>query len=727
MERKTARPLTAILCVIFACSLFAQTQPVAPVRDVVDTYFGVQVSDPYRYLENKEDPEVVAWMKAQDAYTRDILSRIPGREALLERIVELDNAAAAQVSRVRRLKDETYFYMKMLPEENVRKLYMRKGLTGDEKLLVDPESFEKETGKPHAINYYEPSSDGRYVACGISEGGSEDAVLYVYETATLKLVDKPITRAQIGAVSWMPSNKAFLLNRLQEFDPETDPGARYLKSKVYLHEIGRDPETEPPIFGFGVQDRIELNPDDLPIGWAPASSKTLFAVIYHGVKNEISAYSVDLESAKKSSWNWKKLITEEDKVVNFDVHGGNLFLITFKDAPRYKVVQTSLSHPDLNKAKAAIPAGEAVVQGLTVQKDGLYILLLDGGINRLMRVQYDQLNQPKEVALPLKGSLSLYSQSPDLKGVLFSLESWTQDNLIYMYNPETNQVTDTGLKPKGPYDAPENLVSLEVKVASHDGVMIPLSIIYEKGLRLDGSHPALLYGYGAYGISEEPFYNPKLLAWYENGGIYAVAHVRGGGEYGEEWHVAGQKATKPNTWKDAIACAEYLIEKGYTSPAHLSIEGGSAGGIMAGRAITERPDLFKAAVPVVGVMDNIRAETTPAGIPNIHEFGTVKKEDEFKALLEMSSYHHVKDNVKYPAVLLIQGVNDPRVEVWHSSKMAARMQSATSSNNPILLRLDFESGHGYGDTKKQNQEELADTFSFLLWQLGAEKYQIKQD
>jgi prolyl oligopeptidase len=261
-------------------------------------------------------------------------------------------------------------------------------------------------------------------------------------------------------------------------------------------------------------------------------------------------------------------------------------------------------------------------------------------------------------------------------------------------------------------------------VKSHDGALVPLSIIHRKDVKLDANNPTLLYGYGSYGITEEPGFRATRLAWLERGGVYAVANVRGSGVYGQDWYKAGFKATKPNTWKDFIACAEYLIERKYTSPAKLGILGGSAGGILVGRAMTERPDLFAAVVPAVGALDMIRAEATANGVPNIPEFGTVRKEDEFRALLAMSSYHQVKQNTAYPAVLLIHGINDPRVDYWHSSKMAARLMASSTSGKPVLLDLDYEAGHGVGSTKLQRQKDTADIYTFLLWQLGHPDFQL---
>ena len=268
---------------------------------------------------------------------------------------------------------------------------------------------------------------------------------------------------------------------------------------------------------------------------------------------------------------------------------------------------------------------------------------------------------------------------------------------------------------------------MEVKAKSYDGTLVPLSIVYKKGLKLNGRNPTLLEGYGSYGITLDPFFDPKMIAWFERGGVFAVAHVRGGGEYGEDWHLAGKLLTKPNTWKDFIACAEYLINQKYTTTARLAIEGGSAGGITIGRSITERPDLFAVAIDAVPMSDVVRAEFTPNGPPNIPEFGTVKEADGFKALYEMSGYHHITDGTPYPAVMVTTGFNDPRVISWEPGKMAARLQVASSSGKPVLLRVDYDAGHGIGSTKTQREEELTDEMSFALWQFGVPEFQIAKE
>ncbi len=699
----------------------AQNPPVAPVRNVTDTYFGTTVNDPYRYMENLSDPGVMAWMKAQNKYTHALLDGIPERKALLARIQELDNAVTARVADVRRLPDDRYFYLKRLPQDNTFKLYVREGLTGKETLLFDPEKFARAAGKPYAINYYEPSFDGNRVACGLSAAGSEDAVIHVAETATGKEVDKPIDRAEFGGVSWRPDGKSFFYNRLQKMEPGMPATERYQYSRVYLHVIGADADREQPVLGFENSPLVKMDPVDNPFVSTTPDSKYAVGEIEHGTQVEETLYAAPLASVGKPNTPWKKVCDVGDGVTDFAVKGKEIFLLTHHGAPRFKIIKTSLTKPNPATAKTIVPASDAVITGLAAARDALYVALRDGGIGRLLRVSFQ--GKAGAVKLPFDGSLSVMATDPRLDGTLLDMSTWTKAGQIYAYDPQTEKITNTGLQPLGQFDAPDDLESVEVKARSHDGVMIPLSIIYKRGIKLDGSNPTLLSGYGAYGISRDPGFNPGLLAWYEKGGVYAVAHVRGGGEYGEDWYKAGYKQTKPNTWKDFIACAEYLIQNRYTSPSRLAGTGGSAGGILIGRAITERPDLFGAAIIQVGCLDTLRIETTPNGVPNIPEFGSVKTEDGFKGLYEMSSYDHVREKTNYPAVMLTTGINDPRVAPWQSAKMAARLQAATSSGKPVLLRVDYEAGHGIGTTKTQSEEQFADILTFLAWQFKMPGFQ----
>ena len=697
--------------------------PVAPVRTVIDDYYGAKVADPYRYMEDLKDPAVQSWMKAQNDYTRSVLDRIPGRAELLARIEQFDATAPARVSDVTVLPDGRIFYEKRLASEEIARLYTRVGLDRPEIVVVDPTKYAK--GGPHwSISYYAPSFDGKYLAVGVAEAGSEDAVLHFFDVAKGTEFPETITRTWWGSPAWRPDGHSLYYNRMQKLGPDSSPNDRELNSVAYLHELGRDPEKDAPVLGRDLSPDVQTVPTDIPILATTPGSDYVLALVNHGVQNELTIYAAPVSAANDAGTKWRKICDADDDVTGVAVHGNDLYLQTHKDASRYKVLRTSLANPDVAHAEVVLPPGVAVDRAIAAASGALYVQQLDGGIDRLVRIPCG--GKPEEVALPVKGSTSIMASDPRVPGVLLDLASWIRADAIYSYDPKTNRVTDTKLQPLGPFDAPSDLVSIEVQARSYDGTMVPLSITYKKGMKLDGRNPTLLWGYGAYGITQDASFDSKLMAWYERGGVFAVAHVRGGGEYGEDWHLAGKMLTKHNTWRDFIACGEYLIQQKYTSTPFLGIEGGSAGGITIGRSITERPDLFAAAIDQVPMSDTLRVEFSPNGPPNIPEFGSVKTEEGFKALYEMSPYDHVKDGTAYPAVLLTTGANDPRVSPWEPAKLTARLQAATSSGKPILLRVDYEGGHGgIGSTKTQRDKLLADAFSFLLWQFGGPGFQPK--
>ena len=703
----------------------ATSPPVAPVRAVVDEYYGNKIADPYRYMEDLKSGEVQGWMKAQDDYTRTVLARIPGREPLLKRIKELDDAAAARVYDIRRLPDERYFYQKRLATEEMGKIYTKSGINGSETLVADPVKLAASGTPAHVINYYNPSLDGSYVAYGESPGGSEDATIHIVDVRNGRESGETIDRGWWGYPNWLPDNRSFLHNRMQKMLPGMPATERELKSKVYLHVIGTDPEKDPAIFGYDVSPDVRMAPTDLPFAWyTPASPKYLFGLVNHGVQPEVTVYVSPLPAPGTAVVKWRKLFDVDAGVVNFDAHNDDLYLITHKDALRYKLVRTSISNPDLEHATVVVPESEAVVRNVVTTHDAIYVQTLDGGIGRVFRIPFPGSTEvQRELALPLKGQVWFDAGDARIDGILLGMTTWTKASSDYSYDPRTDRIAETTLVPHGPFDSPNDIVSEEVKVASYDGTMVPLSIVHRRDMKLDGSNPTLLEGYGAYGITLDPWFDPMLLAWFDRGGVLAVAHVRGGGEYGEGWHLAGKLLTKHNTWRDFIAAAQYLVDNKYTSPARLAGEGGSAGGITIGRAITERPDLFAAALDDVGISDALRVETSPNGPPNTPEFGTTSTPEGYQALYEMSTYHHIKDGTAYPAVMVTTGINDPRVTPWEPAKLTARLQAATSSGRPILLRVDYEAGHGWGSTKSQREKMAADQWSFLLWQFGVREFQ----
>jgi prolyl oligopeptidase len=706
-----------------ACALaFAQSRPpVAPVRNVTDTYFGVSVDDPYRYMEDMKNPEVAEWMKTQADYTKAVLAKIPQRDEILKEVMTFGDAAPARITSVQLTGDHVY-YLKRKADENIGKLYVREGSNGKERLLVDPDKLAAPEGKHNAVDYFAASPDNKHLAYGISVGGSEESVLHVLEVASGKETGDVIDRANFGSPSWLADGR-LLYNRLQKLGPNSPATDKYVNSRAYVHVLGTNPDDDAPLLGAGLAPSIAVDPPEIPIVANPIGSKYAIGLVINGVQNEFKLYVAPVASLAGDKTPWVKVVDTLEDVTAFDVMDDRLYLLTHKNASRFKVLSVSLSKPDLATARDVVPASEAVVTGIAAAKDALYVRRMNGGVSDFLKVGYAAGAKPALIKLPFPGDVDGLTTDPRRPGAVFNLGGWTRFGGYFAYDPKSGKVVDTGLQPQGKYDNPSNLTSTEVKVKAKDGTLVPLSIVHKKGLKLDGSNPTILYGYGAYGISQTPFYRPTFLPWFNRGGILAVAHVRGGGEYGEDWHKAGYKLTKPNTWNDAIACGEWLAAHKYTSPAKMAIMGGSAGGIFVGRAITERPELFGAAVDEVPVSDSIRMEFSSNGVPNIPEFGTVKDEDGFKGLLAMSSYHHVKDGTKYPAVLLTTGINDPRVDAWEAGKMAARLQAASTSGKPILLRIDFDAGHGFGSTKKSQYEERADTLAFLFWQFGVAGFQ----
>jgi prolyl oligopeptidase len=698
----------------------ALAPPETPVREVKETFFGTEISDPYRWLEDLKSPEVSSWMRAQNDYTRAVLERIPNRDKLRKRIAELDDSGV----RVNGLQSfgGRLFYLKQATGEDNRRLYVRDGSGGAERLLLDPQT-RTANGVHYSIDYFQASPDGKLVAVGVSPGGSENSVLHVLDASDGKEAGPNIDRAQFGAVFWLPDNQSFFYNRLRKPAPSDPRTSYYLNSKDYLHHIGDDPEKDVAIFGNGLSPAVRMTESDFPFVAVPPGSKYAFGMIAHGVQNENTIYVTSLDSLHDASASWRKIADVGDEVTSFDIHGDHVYLLSHHEASRFKVLGVDLPKDEVAHARVLMAASDAVVTGIQAAADALYVQKLDGGLGKLWRLPYDG-GTAREIHLPFEGAIQEIFVNPAELGVFVRLASWTKSSMIFHYDPKINAMADTKIIPVSPVDF-SAIESEEVKVKSLDGTMVPLSIVHQRSLKMDGSHPTLLHGYGSYGYTYDPGFDPTSLAWLERGGVVAVAHVRGGGEYGEDWHNGGRKGTKKNTIADFLACAQYLIDQKYTTPQHLAGEGTSAGGITIGGAITERPDLFGAALDNVGMSDDLRAELQVNGPANIPEFGTVKNGGDFKNLLAISAFHRIKDHTAYPAVLLTTGINDPRVDPWQMNKMTARLQAATSSGKPVLLRVDYDAGHGgIGATKSQHTALLTDQYSFLLWQLGDPEFAV---
>ena len=692
------------------------------MRNVPEKFFGTTVDDPYRYFEDPKKREVAAWMKAHSEHAHATLQRIRGRAALRKRLDEIDASVSARVFEVQRRAGELYFYERRGAGDDQFMLCVRQGLQGAERVLFDPEALKKATGTAHAINWYSASPDGARVALGVSAGGSEESSMHVLDVRTGQRIGPVIDRALFGSASWSLDGRHLYFHRMQALKKGAPPTDKYQRSTACVMPVGGAEASIRVLLRAGDKAPLRIPVTEFPFIEILPDGRAIATAI-DGVSPEFSAWHSTEAAVRAGQPNWKPLCVKADAVTSMAVLGDRVYVLTNRGAPRYKLVGGRLDGFDIARAATLVPESTRVLGTLAGAADAVYFDVREGNVKKLFKLALTDGAQPQEVALPVAGAFTFGGVDPALGGVLLDLESWTRARRIVAVSP-TGSVADTGLQPAGPLDTPADITATEVMVKSHDGAMVPMSIIHRTGTPLDGSHPTILYGYASYGMTEEPFFSPSRLAWMEAGGVFAVANPRGSGVFGKDWHLAGKQATKPNTWKDFIACAEYLVEQKWTRPARLAIWGGSAGGILVGRAMCERPDLFAAVMPAVGCLDTVRAETTPNGVPNIPEFGSRKTEPGFRALLAMSTYHAIRDGVKYPAVLLTHGVNDPRVEVWNTTKTAARLMAASASGRPVLMRLDYDSGHGIGNTKAQQLDERADAYAFVLWQTGMPGWEL---
>jgi len=715
--------VSALAMLGLCTAALAQTgpYPATPVKPVTDTYHGTAVTDPYRWMEDMKSPEFQSWLKAQAAYAAEALARLPGRAALRQRMGEL--ADAGETTGGYEEAGGRIFFLKREPGQNQRRLWLREGLAGPERQLLDPENVPGQGGR-HAIDWYSASPDGRYLALGLSKGGSEDSVLRVLDVASSQLLAEAIAQTGLNenGVAWLPDASGFLYNR----HPVEE---RYNKSAVYLHKLGQPAAADAALFGWGAAaNKNKKQPfavPDLPYAHIERGSNWVLAEVLHGDAAERSYWVAPIKAIKDAATPWRRLVAPAQKITQAAVLGDRLFAISQAKASRRELLSLDLRRPGA-AWQTVLPAGEAVLQSLVSAPEALYLKALDGGVNKLWRVARDAA-KAEPVALPFEGTLRDLAPLPGGE-LLVRLEGWVQPAQTLVLKPGTDQAARASDLQKPLQLDVSGLQAERVMVKSHDGVQVPLSIISAKSAPRDGKRPTIVTGYGAYGIVMEPRFAASRIAWLERGGVSATCHVRGGGELGEDWHRGGYILTKQNTVSDFIACAEYLIAHKYASPATLAGTGGSAGGITIGGAITQRPELFAAAQSAVGLSDMLRMELTLNGAPNVAEFGSVTKPEQFKAMYAISPYHRVRDGRAYPPVIVTTGANDPRVEAWIPAKFAARLQAANPESwktKPALLRVDFEGGHGIGSGTRQALDEVADVWSFFLWQMGDPAFQPK--
>jgi prolyl oligopeptidase len=710
-------PAFLVISLLLAGQSRAQwNYPPTRTVDASDTYFGKTYADPYRWLENTKDSEVENWFKAQALVTDSVLAKIPARDALAREWMELDKLRPASYSSID-FQNGRVFYKKTLGGENVGKLYFREGWDGEEQLLFDPSTYK--AGVATVIQHFLTSWDGEHVLLGLSASGAEWSELRVLSVSRRSLLPDTIYPS-FRPYSWTPDNQSFLYDSGNITD--TKNRDIFLNRKTRLHKIGTPVQADSDIFSNESHPELKIIPKEDPLAYIDESDPRYVIGYAQTAQREARLFYAPVSELHSSSIKWNELCRLSDNIVwGWEPYGDYLYAITHTDAPKRKVVRTRIQQPDWKHAEVVVPEAKDSAISLAKSKSYLFVVYSDGISGRIVKCDL-ATGKNADVKLPGTGAVSI--NCPDWKANLchVTITSWALPPTRYDYDAERETFRKSQFHVDANYPGMGDVVAEEVEVPGHDGVMIPLSIIYKKGIPRDGSNRCILTGYGAYGFSSTPSFNITRHSLALHGVVQAVAHVRGGGERGEPWHNAGRKTTKPNTWKDFISCAEYLVKQGYTSPATLAATGTSAGGVPISRSVTERPDLFRAAICNVGLANALRIELLANGPSNTPEFGTVADPIECAALYEMDGVQHVRKGVKYPAVMGVAGWNDPRIPVWQPGKFVAALQNATTSGHPILMKVNYDNGH-FTEEKTVTFNNFASQTAFLLWQTGHRDFQ----
>jgi prolyl oligopeptidase len=691
--------------------------PKAQAKPIVDIYHGTKVTDNYRWLEDGNSPETQKWVADEMAYTRALLDPLPGRDAIHKRLTELLSIGSITAPMI---AGKHYFYTKREGMQNQPVLYVRDGLNGPDRVLVDANQLAADG--TIALDWFQPSDNGKYVAYGISQSGSEMSTLHVVETKSGTILPDTIERTRGASIAWLHDNSGFYYTRYPK-KGDVPAGQEMYNRHVFFHDLGTDPETDDLIFGEG------RDPEDWPSVFLSNDGRWLLIHVSQGwTKSEL--FLMDTHGKNPPS----RLTTGKDFNYGAEVYDGKVYITTNEDAPRYRLLVTDAGNFDREAWKEMIPQSDAVLQNVSVYGGKLLVQYEQNATSKLKLFDLEG-KKISDISLPAIGTVFGSGGKWNHEEAFFGFHSFTVPPSIYrvelkpihVETKPTGPVGDIGLtslwtKVDAPSIDPSAYEVAQEWYRSKDGTRVPMFIVHKKGLEKNGKNPTLLTAYGGFNISLTPSFSRTAYLWMEHGGIFAVANLRGGAEFGEDWHRAGMLDKKQNVFDDMIAAAEHLISEKYSDKNHLAIQGGSNGGLLMGAMMTQRPDLFRAVVCQVPLLDMLRYQNFQIAKLWIPEYGTAENAEQFKWLYAYSPYQHVKAGVEYPAILFMTGDFDTRVDPMHAKKMAALMQAeaknGSSKTRSILLRVESKVGHGAGKPITKQIEEFTDVYSFLFWQLG---------
>lgn len=698
--------------------------PVAPSQAVTEDYFGTSITDDFRNMENLKDPLVKKWFQEQADYSNNILPNISGREALIRKMESYNERTSFRIFQIHITEDNQYFFLKQGGNENTPALYYRKKFESADELFFASSDFKKDSDKKYVIKYIKPSWDGAYILIALNHSGQDAAEMIVIDKASRKAMPFVIDHCDAApgfGVSWLRDNSGFIYTHYPNIDPDSEQYGKDVKSVLY--KIADDPTNFKTIFSQSGLPNLDANEEGrLQVRLKSKTDKYLFGLAFSATAYHHIFYA-PVSDLDKTAVNWKLLFTPADKVEKVIFDNDRVIYTSARNASNFQLLNTSIENADLENPTILAEAKEDEVLGqIELTSEALYYTSSKNGVEaKLYKIQ-----NGKTSSIPLPestGQVFISSKGKDHPELWVRPTGWLNGASRYRYQNE--QLIEAPLRPKVHFPEFDNFVVKELLVSSHDGALVPFSIIHKKGIELNGQQPTLIRAYGCYGMSLKPVFLPDFLTWVEEGGIYCTSHVRGGGEKGDAWYQAGKKANKPNGWKDLIACAEYLINEGYTASDKTAIWGGSAGGILIGRAMTERPDLFAAVIGDVPSMNALRIEFTTHGTGSVDEIGSYKDPEGCKGLIEMDAYLHLEKGVKYPATLLTTGMHDHRVSAWVPGKFIAQIQRFSTSDKPMLLKVHYGAGHGGDGTHSNRLERLADVFCFAFWQLEHSGFEWK--